>query len=204
MTDLKYKTYHRNLLEKLLKERAHLLTGEILDIGSKNRRYDYLFRGKITAIDLIANPDQRVDYGNIENRLDFPDQSFDSILCLEVFEYLENYSNAISEIYRLLKPSGRAIVSIPFMYHEHQDKMRFTKSFIATKFNQFSSVQIEKIGNAYTVIWDILRKKWWLGKKGWSAKIIWNLLLRPLYFLIKPHEKIEDQYYSGVFIVLRK
>lgn len=204
MMDLKHKTYHRNLLEKLLKEHAHLIKGEILDIGSKNRRYDHLFKGEVTAIDLNPHLEQNILLGNIEKGLDFPDQSFDSIICLEVFEYLENYQNAIAEIYRLLRPEKRALISIPFMYHEHEDKMRFTKGYLATQFTKFSSVEIKTIGNAYTTIWDIMRKKWLLGKKGWLSKLIGIFILWPLRLLWKNFEQIEDDYYSGVFIILQK
>ena len=204
MTTFEHKTYHRHILEKFLKKHAHLIGGTVLDIGSKNRRYDSWFSGTITAVDLEPNFAANVLYGDVEEGLNFSDQSFESIICLEVFEYLENYQKAISEIYRLLKPGGGAFISIPFMYHEHGDKMRFTKNFLSKQFSQFSSAKIENIGNAYTTIWDILRKKWLLGRGGWRGSLIWYFVLLPLLYLIKPHENLEDKYYSGLFIILRK
>ena len=90
--DFKHKTYHRNLLERLLKKHAHLITEGILDVGSKNRRYDSWFNGHITAIDLQPNPQDNILAGDIEKGLNFEDQSFESIICLEVFEYLEKGS----------------------------------------------------------------------------------------------------------------
>lgn len=198
------KTWHRRLLEQQLEENEKLIRGKILDIGSKNRRYDHLFKGGVTAIDLNPRPEQNILPGDIEKGLDFPDQSFDSILCLEVFEYLENYHQAIVEIYRLLRPRGRALISIPFMYHEHGDKIRFTKSYLATQFTKFSSVEIKTIGNAYTTIWDVLRKKWFLKKGGWKATLVWSLILNPLLKIWKNFEKIKDEYYSGIFIILQK
>lgn len=206
MTDFRHKTYHRNLLEKFLKEHAHLIKGEILDIGSKNRRYDSWFSGRITAVDLEPNPSANVLPGNIERGLNLSDQSFDNIICLEVFEYLENHQKAVTEIYRLLKSGGHALVSMPFMYPEHQDNIRFTKKYLLTQFTQFSSVEIKTIGNAYTTIWDILRKKWFLGKKSPAAKIIWWSILQPLLGIIRQPavESITDNYYSGLFIILQK
>lgn len=198
------KTWHRHLLEKQLEENKDLVRGKILDIGSKNRRYDRLFKGEVTAIDLNPHPEQNIFPGDIEKGLNFPDQSFDSVLCLEVFEYLENYHQAIAEIYRLMHPGGWALISIPFMYHEHGDKMRFTKGYLPTQFTKFSSVEIKTIGNAYTTIWDILRKKWLLGKKGWPGKLIGVFVLWPLRLLWKNFEQMEDGYYSGLFIILQK
>lgn len=202
--DFRHKTYHRNLLETLLKKNSDFIQGKILDIGSGNRRYDHWFKGAVTAVDLRPNPALKVEFGDMEKGLNFPDQSFDGILCLEVFEYLENPLKAIGEIYRLLKLAGQAIITIPFMYHEHQDKIRFTEGFLAKQFDQFSVCQIKHVGNAYTIIWDILRKKWLLNKKGWRVTLIWYLVLYPLLFLVKPHEKMGDKYYSGLFIILKK
>ena len=50
--------------------------------------------------------------GDIEN-LDFPDDSFDLILCVGVLEYLNNDSQALKEIKRVLKKTGRAIITVP-------------------------------------------------------------------------------------------
>lgn len=52
--------------------------------------------------------------GDIE-RLDFPDQYFDRVLCVGVLEYLEDDSLALKEIYRVLKSTGEAIFTIPNM-----------------------------------------------------------------------------------------
>lgn len=199
------KTFHRILLEKLLLKNKDLISGKIIDIGSKNRRYDDLFSGEITATDLKANPDHEIIYGNIEEKLHFPDEYFDSLICIEVFEYLEKYDFAISEIHRLLKKNGRAIISIPFMYNDHQDKMRFTADFISQKFIDFSDVKILKIGNGYTIIWDIIRKKI-LSLKNKFIRRFCFLLILPLLVLIKLFslEEKNDLFYSGIFIILKK
>lgn len=50
--------------------------------------------------------------------LDFPDQSFDAVICSEVLEHLPDYDAAIAEIRRVLKPGGRACVSVPHAWPE--------------------------------------------------------------------------------------
>jgi len=45
--------------------------------------------------------------------LPFPDQSFDKILCTEVLEHVLNPGAVISEIGRLMKSGGIAVVSVP-------------------------------------------------------------------------------------------
>lgn len=199
------KTFHRILLEKLLKEKSSIIHGKILDIGSKNRRYDHLFDGEIVAIDLSTNEEKNVIFGNIEKGLGFDDESFDAVICIEVFEYIENYEKAIEEIFRLMKSGGKAIITVPFMYHEHGDKLRYTRVYMKNMFSRFKEVGITNIGNGFVVIWDVLAKK---------IRYINSRILRYfLYLLILPYliilkllklEMKEDNYYSGLFIVLEK
>lgn len=199
------KTYHRNLLEKMLHRHRRLIAGEILDIGSKNRRYDALFRGNITAIDLIPNKELGIIEGNIAKGLDLPSENFDSILCLEVLEYTDGGPKSIQEIFRLLKTGGHAIITVPFMVRDHGDSIRFTEKFLRSRLDRFTSVEIIRIGNGFTVIWDILRQKI-LSVKFKFVKLLLFPLALPYYFGLKLFhlEKIVDGSYSGLFIILKK
>jgi SAM-dependent methyltransferase len=127
-----YKSPHRNLLEEKLKVLTSQLKGKILDAGSKNRPYDYLFEGEIIAIDLKPL-NKSVQKGDITD-LKFNDGSFDGILSTEVFEYIKEPKKAIFEIHRVLKKDGIALVSVPFMYKAHQDAVRYTREYLAELF----------------------------------------------------------------------
>jgi len=52
-------------------------------------------------------------------KMKFSDNQFDSVVCLEVFEHLQNPYFALLEIQRVLKPGGRLIMSIPNPYGGH-------------------------------------------------------------------------------------
>lgn len=161
MSVLNYIKYspHRNLLEEKIKEFSPKIKGKILDIGSKNRRYDHLFSGKITAIDIVENKERNVIYGDVNN-LQFKNNSFDAVFCFEVFEYLYSLEKAITEIYRVLKPHGILFLSMPFMYKIHEDKIRLTKNLLRRKLQvKFKKIKTYEIGNFYTIILDILRDK---------------------------------------------
>lgn len=98
----------------------------ILDIGSGPGVIikELLERGaKITAIDIAPNmiellkerfhnQNLSVKVGNIEN-IDSPDNAYDYLTALGVLEYLDSDEKALSEIKRVLKKDGEAIISFP-------------------------------------------------------------------------------------------
>jgi SAM-dependent methyltransferase len=49
--------------------------------------------------------------------LPFADGAFDGVLCLNALHHLPSYADALAEIYRVLKPGGRAVFSEPGTAH---------------------------------------------------------------------------------------
>ncbi len=49
-------------------------------------------------------------------RLPFPDGSFDKVLCSHVLEHVLDDHAVVSEVYRVLKDDGRAILAVPLKY----------------------------------------------------------------------------------------
>lgn len=45
--------------------------------------------------------------------LDYPEASFDSVVCLEVFEHVDDYEALLSEAARVLRPGGSLVLSTP-------------------------------------------------------------------------------------------
>jgi SAM-dependent methyltransferase len=200
-----YKTYHRILLEQLIAKHAYHVAGSMLDVGALNPRYNHLFKATVTSVDIIVNEKLGVLYGDIEKGLTFPDASFDSVICIEVFEYLDDYQRAINEIYRLLRPGGKAFISVPFMYRDHTDRLRFTEKMLRAKLQVFSKVESIRIGNGYIVIWDILKKKVF-NIRFKLVRYFFFLLILPYLGLLKLFgvEKVKDDFYSGMFMIVGK
>lgn len=51
--------------------------------------------------------------GDLDAELPYADESFDSIVCVEGLEHIENPSNAIREFARVVRPNGRLVISVP-------------------------------------------------------------------------------------------
>ncbi len=50
---------------------------------------------------------------NIES-IDEPNSSYDLVICYHVLEHIEKDQQAMSELYRILRPGGKAIIQTPF------------------------------------------------------------------------------------------
>jgi len=198
------KSPYRNLLEDYLKEFLPKLDGNILDVGSKDRRYDFFLKNKPIAIDIIENKKKEVEYGDV-NKLNFNDEYFDSVICLEVFEHLTTPHQAIAEIYRILKKHGTVIFSVPFMFRTHNDQLRFSKSYLEKKlFVSFSQVKIYPIGNFYTIILDILINKIIHIEPFFLRYLSYIPYLVLVLFIPFSKRSKDEGHISGYFVVAKK
>lgn len=199
------KSYHRFLLERLIKANRLTISGEILDVGSKNRRYDHWFDGNVTAIDRQANLGLKVQHGDIEQGLNYPADYFDAVVCFEVLEYLDRYEQAIAEILRLLKPGGVLLLSVPFLGRDHGDRIRFTEAHLKQRLGAFSAIALERFGNGFTLMFDIRRRKILSIRQTWLRYFLLMLLLPTGWALrLAKLDRKPDDFYTGLFCRLTK
>ena len=123
--------------------------------------------------------------------LPFEDNTFDSILCTEVFEHVEQLDAVITELYRVLKPGGRMIVTTPFMCIEHEmpyDFRRFTFNGLINfmKKNNFKILKSQKLLNNFHVFFQTLNFyicQVFFKKKQYLKYIVYFGLAGPVNFL---------------------
>jgi SAM-dependent methyltransferase len=108
-----------------------------------------------------------------------PDLSFDSILCVEVFEHLPNPLLAIKEFARLIRPNGYLIITAPFSslthfspYHYYSG---FNRYFYETHLTQngFQIVDLQANGNFFEYLAQELRRIPQMGDKYASSNFKW-------------------------------
>ncbi|MHA6204402.1 class I SAM-dependent methyltransferase [Dyella soli] len=110
--------------------------GRMLDVGAADQWLKAHCSGAVDYVALDYPATGRDLYGSRPHvfadaaSIPFADACFDGVCCLEVLEHVPNPLNVIVEICRVLKPSGRAWVSMPFLYPLHDapyDFQRFTE-----------------------------------------------------------------------------
>ncbi|NQU12258.1 class I SAM-dependent methyltransferase, partial [bacterium] len=94
---------------------ADLAGRRILDAGSgsagEQHFRDQLARGQCHACDIAARPG--VDYLADLQQLPIRDSSYDLALCTQVLEHVPQPARACQELFRILKPGGHLLVTVP-------------------------------------------------------------------------------------------
>jgi len=73
-----------------------------------------------------ADPGASFCQADIE-RLPFAPESFDAVVCLGVFEYVPSYEPSLGEIRRVLRPGGRALISLPSRASAYETGIRLAQ-----------------------------------------------------------------------------
>ena len=68
---------------------------------------------------------KNIDLFGTAYKIPADDESFDSAICTAVLEHLEEPESALRECFRVLKPDGYAIYSVPFIWHLHEEPRDF-------------------------------------------------------------------------------
>jgi SAM-dependent methyltransferase len=197
------KSPHRNWLERYLTRILPTLSGAILDIGSRNRRYDYLLHQKPVAIDLVEDVKKDIQKGDITNLL-FSEGSFSTVICLEVLEYVDDPKRALSELYRVLAPGGTLVLSVPFIFKVHEDRMRYTEQYLRDLCSSFTRVSISPVGNAYiailTIVWGKVK-----ATRFAPLRYLYTLLILPFLLIAYMYNASSStQYPTGYVLVCIK
>src|SRR5215216_1408725 len=107
--------------------------GRLLDLGCGNKPYESFYVPGTTSqigCDVMQSDKNRVDVVCPATELQFPDAHFDTVFCTQVLEHVFRHDEMMKEIYRVLKPGGHIILTVPFAWELHEephDFFRYTK-----------------------------------------------------------------------------
>lgn len=101
---------------------------------------------------------------DITKPLPLASESFDTIILTEVMEHIAEPWNTWTEISRLLRPGGKVLVSVPFVYILHEephDYYRYTK-FALQRFVEnagLTVLSISNVGGLPEIFADLIAKE---------------------------------------------
>jgi len=161
------------LFHQVIKDLGKHLNGSLLDVGAGLGPYrKYTSCEKYTSLE--SNPDLNPTVVGTADEMPFNEKVFDSVLCTEVIEHMPEPEEVIQEIYRVLKPGGKLLLSTPMswcLHYEPNDYYRFTKyglKYLLEK-NGFKLIKVKRVGGVLSlagsriidVSWKVLSNLLW-------------------------------------------
>ena len=96
--------------QKLFNRKIRLL--EIAPWWALSRRFQASANIDFVGLDLVRTGPQVTTIGDAVS-LPLQNDSFDTLICIHVLEHVDDDRKTLSELYRVLKPGGSAIISVP-------------------------------------------------------------------------------------------
>lgn len=186
-----------------------LLNGKILNAGAGWREVSHLINGELVNQDIYWPDDSRKNiniYSPIHN-IPSVDSVFDTVICIAVLEHVENPDAVISEFFRVLKPGGHVIATVPFLQPEHKiptDYQRYTKDGLETIFivNNFEIVSTENLFTVYhTLHWIVFE---WLHLCNNLLYKFLRIIILPLLYILSTNSNLKSDKLASAFQVIAR
>jgi SAM-dependent methyltransferase len=208
----------KGLLENI-QDLAPNIKGKTLDIGCGSKPYEKIFQASEYIGLEIDSPENRkgkkADYFYQGDIFPFPDDSFDSIVTNEVFEHIFNPENFLSEIHRVLKQDGILLMTVPFVWDEHEQPYDYARySSFGIKFllekHGFKIIEHRKSMNDIRTIFQLTNAYLYkvTSPKTWSSNLLVSLfLMSPFNILGEIFSKIlprnDDLYLDNIILAIK-
>lgn len=207
------RSYRRIILDEDLEKAKKYMRGLILDVGGGHKRG--FFKIPEGARWLVLDSKKEFSPDILADAQDLPikSENIDVIKCTEVLEYIENPDRIIKEFYRILKPSGILILSVPFNFGIHYDLYDFQR-FTHYKLRRmlegdFNIITLKEQGLYFTVLCYMVKQNILNTKSRirwlfyWTFPILDALVKLDNFDFVK-NSKFMSSFTTGYFVVAVK
>ena len=212
--------FSRKGLYNGIKSNKNYLKGELLDFGCGAKPYQTLidvenYIGLDIENSSHNHENEKIDVYYDGLTIPFPDNTFDSYFSSQVLEHVPNSTGILQEVYRVMKHGGHLLVTVPFVWDEHEtpyDFNRWTSFGIKELFSQnnFEIIKLEKSSNYIETIfqtWNAYIYQFVFPKNQYTSLILTSLFIAPITLLGIVLSKIlpsNNNFYLDNIIVAKK
>ncbi|MGD2080511.1 MAG: class I SAM-dependent methyltransferase [Nitrospirota bacterium] len=148
----------RGLIKVLLGKAGVRKSSRILNVGAGTGDDLSVLRafGEVFVVDVLSEALDMVPEGVAAEKkvgdaseLDYPEGFFDVVVAFDLLEHVEEDAKAVGEIYRVLKPGGKFLFTVPafnFLFSEHDRRLghfrRYSKKSLSQLLGDFDSVKM--------------------------------------------------------------
>ncbi len=195
----------------------------MLDFGCGSKPYRSLFQvDEYIGLD-YENPghsheNEQIDVFYDGAKIPFPDAVFNAVLATEVFEHVFNLDKNLQEIHRVMKPGGRLLLSVPFVFMEHEIPHDFARysSFGMRNLLERNGFKVECIDKTSNYV-DVLGQMglWYLNNTfvGWlrnipligkQVRILGIVIMNLMTLFFSRILPKRDDWYLGLVVLAQK
>lgn len=179
-------------LGRAMRELAPILNGQFLDVGCGTKPYKELFNvDAYVGLDIDSEVSRKrniADHFYDGTSFPFSDSSFDSTLCNQVLEHVFNPDEFLDEINRVLKPGGKLLLTVPFVWDEHEQPYDFARysSFglrALLERHGFTILQHKKLGANATILFQLNNAYLFKITQGWPTLLKYGFTVTVMAFI---------------------
>lgn len=154
---------------RVLNSKKSYLHGHLLDLGCGNVPYYEWYKAQVSQITCVDWPaslhsGKHIDiFADLNQPLPLANSSMDCVLSTSVLEHIREPQLLLKEIRRILTRDGYLILSVPFLYHLHEEPFDFYRytphglKHLALE-AELDLVTVEHYGSAFGVVIDVTSK----------------------------------------------
>lgn len=123
--------FARKGLAKNIKLLGKQITGKTLDVGCGNKPYEIFFNSSnyigLEIENSVHGEDNKADFYYDGKNFPFDEKEFDSVVTNQVLEHVFTPKEFLIEINRILKPNGKLLLTVPFVWDEHEQPYDYAR-----------------------------------------------------------------------------
>jgi len=196
----------RQLLDSELETVRPFMRGKVLEVGAGHRPRRGSFQPPLESCDdwlyLDINEWRQPDVQATILSLPFQNSVFDTVICLEVLEYVSDPNVAVNELARVVSRGGCVLLSAPFIHpvDSSDDYWRFTQHALRRLVEQAGlsvervSHQGHRLGSVLGLLSQLIRD--------WQPSRIRSALTRLFTFLTRFDRETTGRTYTTGFLIV--
>ncbi len=145
------------------------VSGDLLDVGAGTVPYYGVYKDLASTVTATDWSESSHDTSHIDSIVDanaglpFAAESFDTVLLADVLEHIKEPQRLMGSVSRVLRPNGKLIVFVPFMYgvheapHDYHRYTRYALEDLCTR-SGLNVQELEAYGGGPDIVIDLVEK----------------------------------------------